>query len=124
MKVLLCGDRNWKNYLIIETFVAGLYSQYGDQLIIIEGEARGADKMAAEAASLFIPEERIHRYPAQWDKHGKSAGPIRNREMLKEEPDVVIAFHSDIENSKGTKDMANAASEKNIPVYVVGKYNE
>jgi hypothetical protein len=122
MRVLICGDRNWQHYLVIETFVAGLYSQYGNQLHLIEGEAKGADKMAAEAAGLYLPDENIHRFPADWNKFHRAAGPIRNREMLMQEPDLVFAFHSDIANSKGTKNMVDIAKDKEVPTYVVSRY--
>lgn len=58
-------------------------------------------------------------FPADWDKYGRSAGPIRNGEMLKQgKPDLVVAFHDDIENSKETKDMVRQAREAGIPVEV------
>jgi hypothetical protein len=45
--------------------------------------------------------------PADWANHGKAAGPIRNRKMLDLKPDLVLAFHADLTNSKGTKDCSN-----------------
>lgn len=40
--------------------------------------------------------------------------------MLDEEkPDMVIAFHSDVDKSKGTKDMIVKSKIINIPVYVI-----
>jgi hypothetical protein len=58
-------------------------------------------------------------YPANWFKFGKAAGPKRNQEMLnKERPDFVLAFHNDIGNSRGTKDMVNRAHKARIPVHL------
>ena len=56
--------------------------------------------------------------PADWKKYGKSAGPIRNREMLKMDPDIVLIFHDDPKNSKGTKDCVKALLKK-----IKDKYN-
>ena len=58
---------------------------------IISGMASGADTFAVEWAARFgFP---LRAFPAEWDKHGRSAGPIRNQRMLDEgKPDLVVAF--------------------------------
>lgn len=59
-------------------------------------------------------------YFAEWNKYGKSAGPIRNKKMIDEgNPDIVIAYHDDIENSKGTKNMITQAKDKGIKVQII-----
>ncbi len=45
-----------------------------------EGGARGADRLARVWAQLGGIEVETH--PAQWERDGKAAGPIRNRAML------------------------------------------
>jgi len=123
VKVLICGDRNWDHHLIMKTLISGLYSMYLNDLYIIQGEAKGADSMARDIGTTFVREKNILSFPAEWDKYGKGAGPIRNKQMLDEGPDLVIAFHSDIENSKGTKNMVDQAWSKGVPVYVISKYS-
>jgi hypothetical protein len=85
--------------------------------VVIEGEARGADTMGRLAAEDFgIP---VLKFPANWGVYGKVAGPIRNRQMLSEgRPDLVLAFHNDIANSRGTKDMVKAAMKAGIETHV------
>lgn len=115
MKVLCCGDRNWSHWPSIWRELRGL----GPHTEIVEGEARGADKMCRYVAEqLGYP---VHRHPAEWDRHGKAAGPIRNQEMLDEHPDIklVLAFHDNINESKGTADMVRRARAQGIPVNVV-----
>lgn len=74
--------------------------------------------MAREIAEeLNIP---FKPFPANWTKHGKAAGPIRNREMLDENPDLVLAFHTDIENSKGTADTLCEAEDRGIIYALIG----
>lgn len=87
-------------------------------LIIIDGMARGADSLGyACAVDLGCETER---YPAEWEKHGKSAGPIRNHRMLQEgRPDLVLAFHSDLAKSKGTKHMVEIAMKAGVEVIVI-----
>jgi len=117
MKVLICGDRNWNNYDSILRVVKRLKKKY-KEVTIIEGECRGADKMAKRAAiECGLP---YVGYPAKWDKYGKKAGPVRNQQMLDcENPDMVIAFHKNIAKSKGTKDMINRAKKAGIKTYII-----
>lgn len=125
MRLLVCGDRNWDDWEFIfdtlELFPASIE-------LIIEGEAHGADVIARQwAISAMIPYDP---YPAHW-RHtekcepdckrviGKPAGPIRNQQMIDDgKPDAVIAFHDDIGNSRGTKDMVTRARKAGIPTAV------
>jgi hypothetical protein len=89
MKVLICGDRNWTDKVTIQEWLLKLKDEGYDT--VIEGEARGADIIARkEAEKLGF---NVLKHPADWDKHGKAAGPIRNREMLDLNPELVLAFH-------------------------------
>lgn len=117
MKVLICGDRHWNNYQSVLDIVKRIIKKY-DNVIIIEGGCSGADAMAKKAAiECNIP---YKEYPAHWDKHGKAAGPIRNQKMLDEEkPDMVIAFHSEIDKSKGTKDMQKRVKKASVPFFII-----
>ena len=69
--------------------------------IIIHGAARGADSLFARLASEAG--FQTVAYPADWNKHGKAAGPIRNQEMLKSGLDLLIVFPG----GKGTEHMTN-----------------
>ncbi len=115
MRLLVCGDRNWRNIDLIMDKLVELSPK-----VVIEGEARGADTQARQAAEeLGIP---VEKYPADWKKYGCAAGPIRNRQMLKVgKPDCVLAFHNDIEHSKGTKDMLRAAGEAGLSTILVSE---
>ena len=116
-RVLICGDRNWTNFQVIADTLSKVYAENGVE-VVIEGGAKGADTMGAQAAALLgIP---VLMFPAQWMQYGKQAGPIRNRKLLTEgKPTLVLAFHNYIENSKGTKDMVNAAKKAMVDVRVI-----
>lgn len=121
MRVLICGDRNWNKPIPIDVLVGGFATVYGhEHVTIIEGQARGADLLAASAAQRHGVDHEP--YPADWATLGKRAGPVRNQQMLDAKPDVVFAFHDDITNSKGTRDMATRARKAGVPVYVVSRY--
>jgi len=110
MKVLVCGDRHWKNEKIIERELKKL----PPDTTIIHGAAKGADNIAGNTALRLGL--RVEAFPAEWKKYGRSAGPIRNRKMLDQNPDLVLAFHEDLSSSKGTKHMVQIAREKGVPV--------
>jgi hypothetical protein len=118
MRILFCGDRNWTNYKTIVDVMLELRPS-----LVIEGEAKGADSMAAMAATdYFIP---VLRFPADWEKYGRAAGPIRNSQMLKEgKPELVVAFHDDIQSSKGTRNMTEQAKKNGIQVYIYNSKGE
>lgn len=113
MKVLVCGARDWDDWPTMEARLTAL----PDGTHIIEGGAFGADLMARRFALLHgWPFTEV---PARWNKHGKSAGPVRNRQMLDMKPDLVIAFHPDLSKSKGTADTVDEARRRGVPVDVV-----
>ena len=116
MRILVCGDRNWKNMESIEKILIN----YSSNTTIIHGCANGADTLAGLIGQNL--KMSVERYPAQWNIYGRAAGPIRNRKMIEEgRPDLVYAFHSDIEKSKGTKNMINQATSEHIPVILITK---
>jgi hypothetical protein len=85
-----------------------------DQITIIHGAARGADTLAGLFAKMFGT--KVEAYPADWDTHGKAAGPIRNQQMLDEgKPDLVVAFPG----GAGTKHMKETAARRGFRVIVV-----
>jgi hypothetical protein len=116
MRVLICGSRDWDDVACIERVVQELAAADPD-LVVIEGEARGADSIARDAARrLGVP---VIKYPADWVSYGRAAGPMRNQQMLDAGPDLVVAFHPNIAESKGTRDMVMRAGRAGIPVRLV-----
>lgn len=120
IRVIVCGDRNWKRIDIIERELRKLPAD----TLIIHGAARGADtlgKFVAEKIGLRVINDG-KGFPADWKRYGKGAGPIRNQEMLDEgKPDMVIAFHSNIQESAGTKDMITRAKKAGIAIRLIDK---
>lgn len=114
MIVLVCGSRDWNNKDLI---VQELQNCPGITKVI-HGACRGADILAGQVAkelSILVEE-----YPADWDRYGLSAGPRRNQQMLDEgKPDYVLAFHDDINKSKGTRDMINRTIKAGIKYKII-----
>lgn len=113
LRVLVCGGRDYSDYATLSAYL----DRYAERHVVAEvihGEARGADSMAARwAMEREIP---TRSFPADWARHGKKAGPIRNRQMLDEgQPHVVIAFPG----GRGTEDMKFQAANRDIPIVEV-----
>jgi len=113
MIVLVCGDRNWDDEETMENFIRHLPKD----TTIIHGNCRGADKMAGRLGEKHGLD--IIPFSAKWVKYGRAAGPIRNKQMLDEgKPDIVVAFHSNIAESRGTKDMVRQAEKHGVEVII------
>jgi len=110
MKVLVCGGRDYGNSEFIERQLDRLHKEMRFTLLI-EGGATGADRHAKSwAISRRVPGREFR---ANWAKHGKAAGPLRNQRMLDvAKPDLVVAF----EGGKGTADMCARAIAANVTV--------
>lgn len=112
MKVLICGDRYWED----REFMHAILSCFTPETEIIHGACRGADTNAGNIGRALG--FSIQEFPADWDAFGKRAGYLRNKKMLEQGPDLVLAFHNDIENSRGTRMMARLAHEAGVPVLI------
>ena len=111
MRILVCGSRDYAN----PNKVHEILSRYADQNpVIIQGEAKGADacgKLAAQVLGL-----KCESYPADWARHGRAAGPIRNKLMLDTGIDLVLAFWDG--KSNGTRNMMSLARKADVEVKV------
>lgn len=119
MKVLICGSRGWHDPEPMHAVVAGcsrLADGADQELVVIHGNARGADLLADQVARQWGAQ--VRKFPADWERFGKAAGPRRNTQMVGEQPDVVYAFRSS-GKSAGTDNMVAQARAAGIPTYVI-----
>lgn len=113
---LICGGRNFIDERIFNGAMGDLIRMKGCPRKIIHGAAPGADTLADQWADRMAISR--HRFPAQWDKHGRAAGPIRNQTMLdKGRPHFVVAFPG----GSGTADMVRRAREAGLRMVEVGE---
>ena len=115
-RVIIAGTRDFRDYDLLKKYCDYMLSQKtqsGEEIRIISGGAKGADALGEEYARErgFI----IVRYPAEWEKYGRQAGPMRNREMAAN-ADALIAFWDD--KSKGTKNMIEEAKKRGLKVAI------
>ena len=108
------GDRDWVDKAAIRVVLQQLPP--GTQLI--HGGCKGVDTLAGEVAlELGWPEPEV--YEADWEEHGLAAGPIRNRKRVLSGPHLVIAFHPELEKSKGTKGCVFEANRRGVTVWLI-----
>jgi len=110
MRVLVCGGRNFNNHRAVYEALDQLNPK---PTVIIHGDCSGADRLADNWADARGVTTSV--YPADWAKHGKVAGLVRNEQMLMEPPDLVLAFPG----GNGTADMVARAKDANVPVIEV-----
>lgn len=116
-RVLVTGSRDYRRRSTIRRALEELQADGGIELVI-HGACRGADKLAESVATeLGITYVGV---PAEWRKYNPGAGPMRNQRMIDEwAPTLVLAFHDDIENSRGTKDLVRRAEKAGVPVRII-----
>jgi hypothetical protein len=143
MKILVCGGRDYADvkrtkgspdeepletrlklaqYRYVHDVLNTLVMEYSTErllddnwlptdITIISGCARGADSAAIDFAAVNFC--KLEEYPANWEKHERLAGPIRNKQMLDEgRPDLVVAFPG----GRGTANMVSQALAAGVKV--------
>jgi len=122
LRLLICGSRDWTDAGLLAATVDRVAAERGHGragLVVIEGGARGADRLAGELARARG--WQLEEYPADWQRHGRLAGIRRNARMLdRGRPEQVLAFTDDLTRSRGTADMVRRARAASLPVLVVG----
>jgi hypothetical protein len=112
MKVIIAGGRDFDNYILLR--------EKCDELIesnlteIVSGGARGTDKLGEQYSKEKGFDLKI--FPADWNKHGKGAGHIRNRQMA-DYGEMLIAFWDG--KSSGTKNMIENSKKLGLTVHIV-----
>lgn len=111
-KVIIAGGRGFKDFEKLCSYCDFLL-QNKKNIEIISGGAWGADSLGEMYANKRSFD--VKRFPANWNKFGRSAGYKRNYDMAKY-ADALIAFWDG--KSKGTKHMITIAHENNLNVRV------
>jgi YspA, cpYpsA-related SLOG family len=112
MRVLVTGGRDFSNRELLFEILDRLHAAH-TFTVLIHGDANGADRLAGEWG--VARGVTVEAHPADWKKHGRAAGPIRNQKMLEENLDLVVAFPG----GRGTADMVRKARKTEIDVFVV-----
>lgn len=113
MRVLVTGGRDFNDRELLFDALDRLHATH-TFTVLIHGDANGADRLSGEwAVATGIA---VEAHPADWKKHGRAAGPIRNQKMLEENPELVVAFPG----GRGTADMVRKAKSAGLKVIEIG----
>lgn len=116
--ILVAGKRDFNDYERFCREMDQIIKGIGDDVVIVEGSASGTDYMAGKYATEHkIP---LKFFIADWNRFGRSAGPIRNEEMVSflDGKDAMAVFFWD-GKSRGTADCLRRAGKHNIPTVVI-----
>lgn len=143
MRVLLCcGSRDWDDLKKIEKVLKREHNKTPITYLIEGGQESHRSDCGPDESWIFGADYQCRQVaqklgiqviecPANWDFHHRAAGPIRNQAQLQLGQWLcqhgyqgnfgleVFAFHSDLKNSKGTKDMVNRAKKAGVKVKVI-----
>lgn len=114
-KLIVAGGRDFNDYdrMSADLFDLAENELGAEQVSIVSGMARGADRLAVEFADR--ENVQLHEFPAQWDTYGKAAGYRRNVDMANASQGLLAYWDG---RSRGTKHMIDIARSKGLRVWV------
>jgi hypothetical protein len=119
-KLIVAGSRECTNFDVVAQAYQSFRSLHDWRIDfaargieIVSGGARGVDALGETIAEG--EGHGLKRFPADWDKHGKAAGFIRNREMAEYADGLCAVWDL---KSRGTKNMIEEAMARNLDIYI------
>ena len=115
MKIAIAGSRDYTNYDEASKYIDMCIRELAEDkdIIILSGRCRGADLLGERYANEHGYKTEL--FPARWDRYGKTAGIIRNKEMVNA-ADCIICFWDG--KSKGTGALINLAQKAEKTVFM------
>lgn len=115
LRILVTGSRNWDDRdAVIDALIER--DDGVPEAVLVHGGARGADTMAANLAEMFG--WAVEAHPADWARYGKSAGFLRNVEMVSLGANICVVFA--LKWASGSGHCARAARRAGIPTIDIG----
>jgi hypothetical protein len=119
MKILVTGSRDWADTAAVKTMLEDQAAKRPrEPVTLVHGAAPGADTIAAMLAEQHG--WQVETFPAEWDRYGRRAGPVRNQLMVDHGADVCLVFP--MPDSRGTWDCVRRARKAGIPLVYCTKY--
>lgn len=119
MKLIIAGSRDLYVHSIVidhllDQFRIGEGPNLPENFEIVSGGASGIDTVG----EMFATETntKLIKFSADWDKHGKAAGPIRNKQMAEYADALLLIWDGE---SKGSANIKTEMLKLNKPIYEV-----
>ncbi len=125
MKVIIAGGRDFDDYELLRKHCDDFFwNALSDDIEIVSGCQVSTDKDTGQKYGAdYLGEQYakdngypIKPFPANWDKYGKSAGPIRNEEMAMYADTAIIFWDG---KSRGTKSMVDFAKKHKLILKII-----
>ena len=115
-RLVVAGCRDFNDYSVASVEIEKHIKKCDANcsVIIVSGCSEGADKLGERYATEH--HLNIERYPAEWEKYGRAAGPQRNKKMAQVADGVLVFWDG---KSRGTKNMIESAKRANKPYTVI-----
>ncbi len=118
-KIAIVGGRDFSDYPLLKNKMLEVIKKIKNvstkiQIEIVSGGAKGADSLAEKFAEEFYLPIKI--FPADWNKNGRAAGFIRNKEIW-DYVDMGVAFWDGL--SKGTRHSIDLSKQLNKKLIIV-----
>jgi len=107
------GSRKFTDYAKLEKVLDSL-NKIRPISLIVSGGAEGADTLAEKWAEERGVPKLI--FPAEWEKYGKAAGPIRNKDIVSNS-DRIVAFWDG--KTPGTASTVEISKKAGKPVITI-----
>lgn len=120
-RIVVCGSRGFDAWPFLHNQLTRLTRKFA-KVEISTGGARGADRLAEHWATTIAPglfgygNVLLKIFHADWDRHGKAAGFIRNQELADWGTHCVAFRLPGVSN--GTDDMVRRARRAGLKVKV------
>lgn len=115
VRVIVAGTREWGDKKLFHDTLLEYMDRFNEPILFISGAAKtGADRFIIDWCKKY--KYPCLEVPADWDTYGKSAGYLRNAQMLDIATHLLCYWNT---KSRGTAHMRQIASEKHIPVTTI-----
>ena len=110
-RYLVAGSRQFNNYFVFYRYINRYLPK---DAIIVNGGADGADQLAAVYSECngYVYEA----YDADWNRYGKQAGTIRNRELAKMITEAIFFWDG---KSESTKELIEFVKQRGIKPLII-----
>ncbi|MDK2123877.1 SLOG family protein [Parachitinimonas caeni] len=114
-RVIVTGAMTWSNQAAIRRELAKL----PPGSTVVHGDCSGADALAGQIArQLGLRSVAMSKNKQDYAKFGRSAWKGLNERMLARGVQLVLAFHPNIEASRGTRHMVEIARAAKVEVQI------
>lgn len=112
-KLIIAGSRDFNDYEFLKTKISFLLQNVKEEIEIVSGRAKGADKLG-ERFALEMG-YKVKYFVPDWDGLGKRAGIMRNKDMADYANACVVFWKN---KSKGSANMIDEAKKRNLKLRI------